>query len=105
MNNYTLPADERELLVQAVEEAGERRALRVEKLTQIQNRLRWAKNDAAREAYAQPLHDAMVALASADKIERDAKDRLEQHLAESYTEKRLQWHSGEVEWLPDNPDR
>jgi hypothetical protein len=91
MNNYTLPADERELLVRAVEEAGERRAKRVEKVIWVQNRIKWAKNDAARTAYDAALHDARIALAAADKVERDAKARLEQHLADSYVEKRAAW--------------
>ena len=82
INRYHLPADQRELLVQAATRAGDVRALRARDVERIHSLIRWAKNDAARIAYTKSLHDAMVALASANRVEQDAKGRLEQHLAD-----------------------
>jgi vacuolar-type H+-ATPase subunit H len=81
LNTYTLPADDRELLVQEIESARMRRAKRVEKIAQINARIHSATGDEARACYSKALQDAEAALASADRIELDAKARLERYFA------------------------
>ena len=100
INKYHLPADHRELLVRAVEEAADRRALRAADVERIQNQLRWTRHEEAKRVYAAALDKARVALAIATRIEQDAKARLEQHLADGDAE-RMSWHQGDVEFLPN----
>jgi hypothetical protein len=100
MNEYTLPADDRELLVQAVERAGKVRAKRAQKLAQIQDRLHSATGDAARECYGEALHAASAALATADRIKRDAKARLERYFAAATAQQRMAWAGDDVTFQP-----
>jgi hypothetical protein len=78
-----LPADEHELLVQALDEATTRRAKRVADVERLRDQLKRAKNAAAYAAYAIAMHTASVAMADAEKVERYALERLNRYRAKS----------------------